>query len=381
MTRNRKLEYPLNRSQPIPFAQEMEELIRVSRDRDERLDRDRSLLRWFAIILVLILIFDITMGFLFTLSGSLIFDLLLAFLIIGLISLVINRGSVKISIKRVMIYFLIASLVLGIAISVALFTLDITGFVELQFDNGGGIGAFIAVFLVAFIVGIFAQLFSFVVGFGAIGVVVALERRLTTGILMGIAGLSKKEKKGLRDKILSWVFNVPRYLDSTTLTVSTSTSEGFPWRRFWKATGWEVIFASILALYISLNPFLLSTMRIEQLFSTLSSASFLLPLIILPWFIYAAINARIEGVTNDFKLYDGIKSKVFQTLGLIGTLLVFIRFALERSSAETIGALFASFLIIFIIVATIFNFIYFNSFEEGLAHDVCDSYDAMRKSE
>ncbi|HUV25086.1 MAG TPA: hypothetical protein VMW26_06630 [Methanomassiliicoccales archaeon] len=357
-----------------------------SRTLVERKRIDNIILKSFIVVFVLILIvfigFNISSGDLTDVPASVMIALMLAFFITGLVSIILQRRIVKIPVRKILVWFILASLLLGVSFALVLYTLDLTNSVELTFGTENEVKSLllIGVFLVSFVVAIIVELFLLVLGFGAIGVVIALERRYSPKILVRLANLSDNKKKGLFDSIIAWIFNVPPYLDSSTLKVNYPRGERFPWRRFWKATGWEVLFAALVALYISLNPFLLSGIRIEQLFSTLTSASYLLPLIILPWFIYAAIDAKITGVTKDFRLYDGIKSKVFQTIGLLGTIVIFIRFALERNSGVTILLLFTGFIVIFLIVATLFNFIYFNSFEEDLGADVCETFESMRSA-
>jgi hypothetical protein len=355
-----------------------------SRTLVERQRIDNIVLRSFSVVFVLILIvfiaINISSGSLNDVPASVMIALIPAFFITGLISITLQRRIVKIPVRKILVWFILASILLGVSISLVLYTLDLTNSVELTFGTENEVKSLllIGVFLVSFVVAIIVELFLLVLGFGAIGVVIALERRYSPKILVRLANLSDKKKKDLFDRIIAWIFNIPPYLDSSTLRVSNRRRDGFPWKSFWKATVWELLFAALVALYISLNPFLLSGVRIESLFSTLTSISYLLPLIILPWFIYAAIDARITGVTRDFKLYDGIKSKVFQTLGLVGTIIIFIRFALERNSGVTILLLFIAFIVIFLIIATLFNFIYFNSFEEDLGVDVCETFESMR---
>lgn len=350
----------------------------------ERQRKDNILLKSFIVILILTVFVLVGLRILggnwMDVPTGIINALLVSFFISGLISIAFHRRNVKIPMKKMLVWFILSSLLLGVSIALVLFTLDLTEIVEVNFQAKNEVMGAIGVFLFGFVAAILVQLFCLILGFGAIGVVIALERRYSPEILLIVAGLSDKKKIGLVDRIVAWIFNIPPYLNSSTLKIGYIKRDRFPWKRFWKATGWEVLFAALVALYISLNPFLLSEVKIESLFSSLTSISYLLPLIILPWFIYAAIDAKITGVTRDFKLYDGIKSKVFQTLGLVGTLIIFIRFALERNSGLTILLLFMAFIVIFLTIATLFNFIYFNSFEEDLGADVCETFESMRSA-
>jgi hypothetical protein len=113
-----------------------------------------------------------------------------------------------------------------------------------------------------------------------------------------------------------------------------------------------------------------STQQFTTLFSISSSLSFFIPILILPWFLYRRLSARIKGPVKDFKLYKGLKSRMTQILATIGTLIVFVRFSLVSVDFETVAGTFAVYYFFFVIGAMLITFAYFNYFDDDLAASV-----------
>ncbi|MFP4545633.1 MAG: hypothetical protein ACLFPN_02135 [Methanomassiliicoccales archaeon] len=237
-------------------------------------------------------------------------------------------------------------------------------------DTLGLAGTFIAGTL-----GVMVTLLIFMMlGFGLMGVLAALQRRIAPPLLLRIREMEQGERDW-GDLVISWIFSIPPYLDPSTLTVEeVRVSATFPRGRFLRAVGWEFFFALLLASFISLNPLLMELLDLDQLFVLLSTASYFVPMLIIPWFIYLGMRARIQGVIRDFHLYDGVRSRLFQTVGAIGTALVFVRLALEEVNAVDLAFRFAGFFITFLVISIMFTFIYFNYFDDELASDVREGY-------
>ncbi len=215
------------------------------------------------------------------------------------------------------------------------------------------------------------------IGFGIVGIVSIFQRRFTGELLAKVREITPnimesstipRNKSGAEHTLLRWLFDIPPSLDSRTLKIDPiSSRESFPWKIFGSALMWMIFFSVVLAIYVSLNPFFLGMSDFQTLFSVSSSLSLVIPVFIIPWFIYVRLNARIEGPIQDFKLFDGIKSRMVGTLVAFGTLIVFIRFALRDIDAFLILGNFAIYTAFFVLAAFIFTFVYFNYFEDDLA--------------
>jgi hypothetical protein len=211
------------------------------------------------------------------------------------------------------------------------------------------------------------------VGFGIVGVMAALERRLTPWILSVIVGLSRKAKPTLAERAVRWLFDVPEVLDTSRLTIDPGERRaGVRWSDMKWAVVWQVFFGAILAVYVSFNPFISdrSPNSLIRIFSALTSGVSVLPLIILPWFIYSRIDARIKGQAKDFTLFNGIRARIFQSYVALGTLIILIRLSITQIEPEAYLAGFASFMVMLTGCALVCTFVYLNYFENSLIEDI-----------
>ncbi len=261
--------------------------------------------------------------------------------------------------------------------------------VEISSNVPDGLQLFVAavsIFAAMALAVFLALLLMLVMGFGIVGILAVLERRFAPDVLVDVGEITPNTmdpgeggKTKATYRILQWLYDIPDVLDTSSLSVSQCTPRKvFPWWAFRTALMWQVVFSVILAIYISLNPFLVggseSTEQFAELFSLSSSLSFFIPFLVLPWFLYRRLNARIKGPVKDFKLYDGLKSRMAQTLTVVGTLIVFIRLTLVSIDFETMVQTFGIFYLFFVIGAMIFTFVYFNYFDDDLGMSVADSF-------
>ncbi len=108
------------------------------------------------------------------------------------------------------------------------------------------------------------------------------------------------------------------------------------------------------------------------------NVSTFIPIFILPWFIYLRLDAKIKGIVKDFRLFDGLKSRMLQTIVAFSKLILFVRMAVVRPGfGEFINA-FLGFFMLFIIGVILTTFVYFNYFENDLAEDIVKRYEEMK---
>ena len=238
------------------------------------------------------------------------------------------------------------------------------------------IGMFLAVFLMLVIFYLF--------GFGMIGVLSVLERGFIPEILLHVSRIThhisdtvkKKDTKAYRGySVLRWFFLIPDALDTKTLTIHpVKSKKQFPWSVLKKAFFWQMLLGAVFIVYISLNPFLLEDMSFQGLFNIASNMSIFIPMVILPWFIFLKLNARIKGPAKDFQLYSGISYRMYRTFVTVGTIIIIIRLALRNINSRDVITMFSLYYGFFIIVIFLLAFIYFNYFENDLAKDIANRY-------
>jgi len=331
-----------------------------------------------------------------TLVQVVLWTIAFSFMTTGFAAFKYNRMTRIIRTRSLLRWFAVISLILDIVMTVALF---------LQYERGWWGGPPVPqalspfrdpVAVIALPASVFFAFFGILcfflaTGFGVIAVMAALERRLAPEALVRIRRLSRATTDEAKKKdparyykysALAWIFNIPDILETAELRLGTpARSKRFPWPAFWRAMGWSVLFGTVITIDISFSPFLLESFSIQQLISVTSVASIFIPWLVLPWFIFRKLGAGIPGPSRTFLLYDGLRSRVFGSLVAVGTLVTLIRLALRDVDPMTILISFFSYYASFLLISTIFAFVYFNYFEDGLAVDVANRYDRLEEKE
>ena len=137
---------------------------------------------------------------------------------------------------------------------------------------------------------------------------------------------------------------------------------------------WQLLLGIIVIIYISLNPFFLESISFQSLFSIASNISLFIPIIILPWFIFLRIDARIKGPVKDFQLYSGIAYRMYRTFVTLGTIIIIIRLALKNVNLREVIMAIPIYYVFFIITVFFLTFVYFNYFENTIASDVSEGF-------
>ncbi len=347
---------------------------------------DKNILRLFVVafavffVMMILVMYYIEMD-IFGIIGSIFGDLAFSFIVTGFLAFKYHHKRGIVPTKRILKYFAIIS-----AFAAVLITAMILYFVSADIQNiaqfiAGAIFIFLGMLLAIFLV-----LFLFLIaGFGIFGVVAVFQRRYTARYLIKVrnltpgAGEATGRKNRIEDSTLKWLFKVPKVLDSSTLSIDLAEPrKRFPWRTYRSALMWEIFFSAVLAIYVSLNPFLFDVSSFEQRFSLASSLSIIVPVFVIPWFIYRRLKARIKGPAADFRLFDGIVDRMVGTLVAFGTLIIFIRFALKDVDAIVLLTEFISFYFFFTIVTLVATFVYFNNFEDDLSISILHEYNTLR---
>ncbi len=234
--------------------------------------------------------------------------------------------------------FILISIVLFLIFSVMIFA--ITGLIAL------------------IMMGFVGVLFLFIVG------LVPLDLRWVKRITM---------RGHLKARALAWILLIPENLDTGTLTIRMPERETeFPWKRFWNSMTWMMAFNILIAIYVSLNPFFLRSASLEELIGFMSSGYIIVPIVVLPWMVIKRLDARIEGPVKDFRLFEGIRSRLVRTFMALGTLMIFIRFAVEDIAPERIIYNFGGYVLLSFFLLFAINYVYFNYFEYEMARTISE---------
>ena len=356
---------------------------------------DDTILKFFLMLLITLFSFTVIINLyvgseLNQIVDSLYFCLLITFIITGILVFRYHSKRGIISSKKIFKRFGIIA-----AVSAPIFTIILSLYILSTTNDpnltawsyasfaaiiGLYIGMFLAVFL-SFTIFIF---FSF----GMIGILAVLERRLIPETLHDISKITSKISETTKNKdkkgsygyyVLRWLFNIPDVLDTKTLTIQyQKPSKQFPWATLKKAMMWQLLLGIIVIIYISFNPFFLESISFETLFYIATNITLFIPLIILPWFIFLKIDAKIKGQVKDFQLYRGIVYRMYQTFITLGTIIIIIRLAIKNINPREVMTVLPIYFVFFILIVFFLTFVYFNYFEDDLAKDIADSYKEIK---
>jgi hypothetical protein len=356
--------------------------------------RDRRIMYLFIAMLGLTVFGSVSSGVFYLKQGfldivdSILGGLTIVFWITGVLAFYYYRRTGIVPTKRILKLFAKFALAFAIVPTLLLLVFEVSPTMSNSLEL---LAATVAIYLVMVLVLFVIPLMFIIAGFGMMSITSIAQKRLIPDALVQVKGITanaqdssgiKIKKKGMEYPALNWLFAIPNVLDTGTLTVDKiAPRKTFPWAYFKTAMMWEVFFSAVLAIYVSLNPFMFEIAgngsiqnRLTSLFSLTLGLSFFIPIFVIPWFTYHRVNARIKGPVKDFRLFDGIKSRMVGTLVAFGTMIVFIRFALRDIDAILILREFVIFYFFFSIVVAFATFVYFNYFADDLARYVVDAF-------
>jgi hypothetical protein len=214
-------------------------------------------------------------------------------------------------------------------------------------------------------------LLGYVMCMGLVGMVYLFTVGLAPPFLRRVRDLTDGDR--WYGTLLGWLFFIPDNLDTRTLNATAPEVERvFPWTRFKRAVAWQTIFALLVVILVSLNPFLLDAVSIETLFEIMNNAHVIVPLLFLPVLIVLRLKVKIDAPVKDFYIYIGIRTRLVRTFLAIGTLVLFIRLALKDLDPEMVVLNLIGYSFLAIIIISAFTWLYFNFVENQLAFKVIE---------
>jgi hypothetical protein len=348
-----------------------------------------SIFFFFLGITILSIIFSSNASLVDMVSGLFV-SVTFGFAITGILAYKYYRKSAIITMKRLMKWFALVSLVIAVFVFLLIIFAAIT---VSNFPSNIGIliVMFIFLYLAMFIVIYLIIIVLMFAAFGMVGVLAALERAIAPEILLHVSRISaskaitKKKKRKISklstiDTVISWAFAIPDVLETKSLKINHGRPrDWFPWSNFYKAIFWQLLFGTVIIVYISFNPlYVKSELDFRNLFSIASNITIIVPFIILPWFIFLRLDAKIKGQVKDYKLYRGIVYRMYQTFFTLGTILIILRLGLERLNPEMILLASIPYYTFFMATIILVTFIYFNNFDNGLAWEVAKKYKQIK---
>ena len=322
--------------------------------------------------------------------NSLFSSLLITFFITGILVFRYYSKRGIISTKKIFKWSAIAAVIAAPVFTAFLFldTLSKTSDPNLYLWSNASYAALIGMYIGMFLAVFLTFVLLIFIGFGMIGILSALERGIAPEILLHVSRITPHISDSMKKKdikayvgysVLRWFFIIPGALDTKTLIIShVKPEKQFPWPLLKKAMMWQILLGAIVIIYISLNPFFLEGTSFQSLFNIATNISIVIPFIILPWFIFLRLNARINGPVEDFQLYSGVAYRMYRSFVTLGTLIIIIRLALKNVNPRDVIAAFPIYYVFFIITIFFLTFVYFNYFENDLAKDIASRFTEIK---
>ena len=307
--------------------------------------------------------------------------------ITGILSFIYYRKNAIILTKQLLKWIALIAIPIAIVLALLITLIGIPG-VDQPNNIGLFLGTVFGLFIVMFLMILLVIIALFCFGFGMVGVLAALVRAVAPRVLLRVSRLSagssagnvKKKKKitklSKRDSLINWAFAIPDVLDTKTLKINQGRPRNwFPWSNLYKAIFWQLLFGTVIIVYISFNPlYVKSELDFQNLFAIAANFTIIVPFFILPWFIFLRLDVKIKGQIKDYELYSGIVYRMYQTFFTLGTIIIIIRLGLERLDPQAIFLALPVYYLFYILIIYLVSYIYFNYFENGLAWEVAKSY-------
>jgi len=355
---------------------------------------DRRILIFFFFCLVVIITSIIVTGILslqlnlVSFVFSVLAGLVVTLSITGILAFVYYYKRAIISTRKVLSWFTIFAFIFSAVANVVIYLLAQTQYfgssTVFLFDlNAISVYSILWQFLVLFLLALFVEVDLMFEAFGLIWMLAVVEKSAVPDTLADITKItsntsnfmSKKDKSNSRKYLmLQWLFNIPDVLDTKLLTINFEPKQRFPWKVLKTAFLWVSILGFIIAMLIVNYITSFAQISIENMLVISGLITTMTPIIVLSWFIFLKLDARIKGSINDFKLYNGLKSRTTSYTVTFGSIILLIRLALIKTDLHQLFWLFASYYPLFLISAIIFTFIYFNYFEDDVARNIVNRY-------
>ena len=312
-----------------------------------------------------------------------------SFSITGILSFVYYYKKAIISTRTILSWFTIFAFIFSAVANVVIYLLAQMKYFDSStfflFDlNTISIYSILWQFFALFLLALFVQIQVMFEAFGLIWMLAIVEKSTVPNTLADITKITsntsnfipKKDKlTSRRYSVLQWLFNMPDVLNTKLLTLKfDEQKKGFQWKALKTAVLWGSFLGFILTILIVNYLKSLAQISIENLLAISGLIIIMTPILVLSWFIFLRLDARIKGDVKDFKLYNGLKSRITSYTVTFGTFIILIRFALEKTDFQQLFWSFVSYYPIFLVSVTIFTFIYFNYFENDLAKNIANKY-------
>ncbi|MCQ2085870.1 MAG: hypothetical protein MJY54_00330 [archaeon] len=229
---------------------------------------------------------------------------------------------------------------------------------------------------------IFFLNFILIGSFGVAYLVSLLQKALFYPIVGIVQNMNMKEKYNFSEYCTAFMFNIPRDLDTRGLTMDYNLKRAsIPWKEISDTMVLSLMFGIFLWIYLSMNPTFMKIESYGNVPINLFTIVLFIPITVMPWSIFRALNVRISTKFRDFHLYTGIIETIKRMILPIFGTFMFIITAFNKNDPISVLSFIALSIIMNISVIGFVSLIYYRYFENDLVDNIVQKWKLFRPIE
>lgn len=229
---------------------------------------------------------------------------------------------------------------------------------------------------------LFAIDFILIGSFGVASVVSAVQRFLFFRIVSMIRSINLKEDMSMMEKIIAFMFNIPSDLDTRSLDMNTNLCRAsIPWREIRETMGMSLMIATFIWIYFSMSPTFSAISSFSNIPMYVFAIILYVPVLVMPWSIFYALDVRVKTSFRSFKLYSGIKGTIERIMLPVFAALIYVLIAFRNNDPMTVLTFIGTSIMMIVLVTVFTSTIYYTYFENKLVDDIVPKWKTFNPEE
>lgn len=226
---------------------------------------------------------------------------------------------------------------------------------------------------------VFFMAFTLIGAAGVVGVVVLMQRYMFYRVVRIVEYVNVKDKLSIGDKIVVFFFNIPKDLDTRSVTMNYNLKRAsIPWNEMVQTISLGLMIGMFLWLYLSMNPAFMDVSTITDTPAMMFMLVLFIPLLVLPWSIFKSLNVRVETRYRDFTLYDGVKETLKRMAVPIFASFLFVFYAINDMSIYVVLTFITLSVVFNVLIIGLTSFFFYHMFEASLVDDIVSKWKVFR---
>ena len=221
--------------------------------------------------------------------------------------------------------------------------------------------------------------FLFIGSAGVAGVVVLMQRFMFYRVVDAVESVNVKEKLSVFDRIVVFLFNIPRDLDTRNITMNYNLKRvSIPWREMFQTIKLGLMIGMFLWIYISMNPTFMDPETRGEVPAFLFALVLYIPMLVLPWAIFRSLNVRVETRYRAFALHEGIRETLKRMAVPIFAAFMFVLLAINTSGYVEVLTFILLSVVLNVFIIGLTSLFFYLMFEAPLVDDIVSKWKYFR---